>query len=347
MKNLNYLFYSIILFAFSSCFMDASSDSDFGDKVVNIYTDRHYPLDDTLYANFEKEFGIKVNVVKGNSEDLLSRIAKEGKDTKADLLITADVGRLVQAKQAGFFQAIDSFDELKDVDNHLFDEEGYWFGLTKRARVIVYAKDRVSINDLSTYEDLTHSKWEGKIAIRSKNNVYNQSLLASIIAANGEEKALEWVKGIVNNFYQSPSGNDRDQVKAIYMGKADLAIVNTYYIGKMLTSDDVEEQNAAQSIGLFYPNQSDRGAHINVSGAGVLSSAKNTENAVRLIQFLLRPSVQQQFAELNFEFPVHKNVSSSELVSAWGTFKEDQIALSKIGELNTLAIKLFDKGGWK
>lgn len=333
----------------SSCFSGGTEEtaSTEEQQVVNIYTDRHYPIDDTLYAKFEKLHNIKVNVVKGKSEDLLSRIEKEGETTKADLLITADVGRLYQAKSAGFFQQIDLSNSLENVPAHLYDNDYNWFGLTKRARIIVYAKDRVEDGSILNYEDLLNKEWEGKIAVRSKENVYNQSLLASIIANVGEEAALEWVQGVVSNMYQAPKGNDRDQVKAVYAGKADLAIVNTYYVGQMLNSDDEVERLAANSIKVLYPNQDNRGAHINVSGGGVLKFSQNKENAKKLLEFLLEKESQKVFAEANYEFPVHKEVEASEDVQSWGDFKEDQTPLSKIGELNTKAIKLFDKGVWK
>ena len=340
---------SILLLATTllGCFSNSSNKSTEDFQVVNIYTDRHYPIDDTIYKTFENEYNIKVNVVKGKSEDLLSRIDKEGSSTKADLFITADIGRLFQAKKADFFKAINPPEELVNVPDYLYDEEGYWFGLTKRARVIVYAHDRISSEELSTYEDLMHPKWKGKIAVRSKENVYNQSLLAGIIAANGSDKSLEWVKGIVDNMYQSPKGNDRDQVKAVYAGKADIAIVNTYYIGQMLYSDDQLERKAAQSVTVFYPNQDGRGAHINVSGGGVLKHAKNAKNAEKLLAYLLEPNAQKLFAQANYEFPVNKTIPISHELITWGEFKEDKVDLNKIGQLNTSAIKLFDKGGWK
>lgn len=342
--------YILLFLLASSCFQnttDTSGSNSESKGVVNIYTDRHYPIDDSIYLTFEKEYGIKVNVVKGKSEDLLSRIKKEGSSTKADLLITADVGRLHQAKEAQFFQAIDTPEELVNVSPYLYDEENYWFGLTKRARIIVYSNDRVDKKDLSTYEALTDKKWKGRLAIRSKENVYNQSLLASIIIANGEDSSYNWVKGMVKNMYQSPKGNDRDQVKAIYAGKADVAIVNTYYVGKMLNSDDQQERKAAESVSVFYPNQSGRGSHINISGGGVLRHSKNKNNAEKLLNYLLTNEVQELFSKANFEFPVNRNVSISEQVLAWGDFKEDSVKLSEIGKYNTAAIKLFDKGGWK
>lgn len=339
------LFFLVI---FSACFHDASQNNSVeSDEVINIYTDRHYPIDDTLFARFEKEYGIKINVVKGDALELLARLDKEGSSTKADLFITTDVARIVQAKSSGIFKSIEHPENCSNVPAYLYDKEGYWFGLTKRARVIVYSKERVQLGEILNYEDLMNEKWKGKVAIRSKDNVYNQSLLASVIAANGKEVALDWVKGVVANSYQEPSGNDRDQVKAIYAGKADVALVNTYYIGKMLTSDDSLEVAAGRSVAILYPNQNNRGAHVNISGVGVVKSSENTENASKLINYLLSDEVQKLYAEANFEFPVSQNVKVSNIVAEWGDFKEDNVTLGEIGSLNTEAIKLFDEGGWK
>lgn len=265
----------------------------------------------------------------------------------ADIYFTADVARLYQAQEAGFFQ--NSSSEVLDsiIPSYLREENGKWYGLTKRARIIAYAKDRVDTSMLSTYEDLANEKWHGKIAVRASNNVYNQSLLASIIANNGEETALAWATGVVNNMYQEPSGNDRDQVKAVFAEKADLAIVNTYYVGKLLNSQDALEKEAGESVNIFFPNQEGRGTHINISGLGILNGAKHADNALKLIEFLAQERAQEQLAEANYEFPVNANVPASELVQSWGTFKEDTLSLQKIGALNATAIQMFDKAGWK
>ena len=340
------LFVFSLLTILSSCFVDDTQNVQ-GEQVVNIYTDRHYDIDDVIFEKFTKETGIKVNVVEGKASDLLQRIELEGDSTRADIFFTSDVGRLVQADQKGIFGSVTSPILDENIPSHLKSSEGKWFGLTKRARIIVYRKDSISPDDLSTYEDLTKPKWAGRIAIRQSNNVYNQSLLASIIAANGEDSAARWVKGVVANMYQDPSGNDRDQVKAIYAGKADVAVVNTYYIGKMLNSENELEVKAGESVGVFYPNQNGRGAHINVSGAGVTKNSSNKVNAIKFIEFLSGEEVQGEFDEANYEFPVNPKVSPSGVVTSWGEFKEDTVPLETIGENNSKAIELFDKGGWK
>lgn len=340
----------VLLLFLNACFFDENKAvSENGELVqtINIYSDRHYPIDDTIYSTFERLHGVKINLVKGKSEDLLARIEKEDKSTKADLLITSDVGRLIQAKNAGFFQSFPSIENTKHLPGKLIDSDRQWIGLTKRARIIVYHKDRVKKDQLSNYEDLVNEKWKGRIAVRSKENVYNQSLLASIIVHNGEKEALEWVKGLVANMGRPPKGNDRDQVKLVYSGVADLAIVNTYYLGKMLFSDDINERMAAQNVEVFYPNQEGRGAHINVSGVGYIKWSDKTEIIAEFVNFLLSEEIQKHYANANFEFPANANVEVNETVKSWGDFKEDDIALTKIGELNTTAIKIFDKGGWK
>ena len=336
--------------ALNSCFFDENESigSDGNTKTtLNIYSDRHYPIDDTIYATFERLHDVKINLVKGKSEDLLSRLNKEGSATKADLLVTADAGRLVQAKNAGLLKHFKEIENLSNVPAYLFDEEKYWIALTKRARIIVYDKERVDRSELSTYEDLINEKWKGRIAVRSKENVYNQSLLASILANNGKEKALNWVKGVVGNMARPPKGNDRDQIKHIYNKGADIAIVNTYYVGKMLESDDKNERLAAESIGVFFPNQENRGAHINISGVGLVKASKKDDLASELVDFLLSHDIQTHYAKANFEYPVIEGVPLHQIVQEWGDFEQDQLPLNKIGELNTEAIKLFDIGGWK
>ncbi len=316
-------------------------------KVVNLYTDRHYDTDQQLYDTFEQETGIKVNVVEGKSDELIERLSREGQDTQADLLITADAGRLHRAKEQGLLQTVDNEVLFKNIPENLRDNENQWFGLTVRARVLVYAKDRINPTELSSYEDLTDPKWKGKILVRSSTNVYNQSLLASFIELNGEEKAKEWAKGIVANMARGPEGNDRDQAKAVVAGIGDIAIMNTYYVGKMLDSIDAEEVKVAEKVGVFFPDQDGAGTHINVSGVGLTKYSKNTDSAVRLIEFLSGKQAQSQFAEANFEYPVNPSVEPSELLKSWGDFTPQSINLSKLGIYNKRASEIFDEIGWK
>lgn len=315
---------------------------------VNLYSHRHYDSDKLLYKDFEKKSGIKVNVVKAKAGELISRLENEGKNTPADLFITADVANLTQAEERDLFQSVNSKILNESVPKHLRDKDNKWFALTKRARVIVYVKDRVNPNELSTYEDLSNPKWKGKIMARSSSNTYNQSLLGSIIANDGEKKATTWAKGVLANMAKPPKGNDRYQVKAIANGIGDIAIVNTYYIGKMLTNKkDKDQVEAAKKVAIFFPNQNDRGTHINISGIGLIKYSKNRENAIKFMEYLVSPEAQKIFAQANFEYPILKSIEPSEIVKSWGSFKEDSLLIEKVGENNAKAVKIFDKVGWK
>ncbi len=314
---------------------------------VNVYTHRHYAADQELFAQFEKETGIKVNVVNAKADELMQKMTSEGEQSPADVLITVDAGRLVRAKDKGLLQGVTSTTLDKNIPAHLRDTDNAWFALTKRARVIVYAKDRVKPEALSTYEELTSDKWKKKILIRSSSNIYNQSLLASIIAHDGVEKAKAWAEGMVANMARTPKGNDRDQVKAVVGGEGDIAVVNTYYIGKLLNSKNPEEVKAGEGVGIFFPNQDGRGTHINVSGAGVAKYAPNKENAIKFIEFLSSKAAQEVFATANYEYPVNPEVKASELLTSWGAFKEDVLPLAKLGENNKKAVITFDEAGWQ
>lgn len=314
---------------------------------VNVYTHRHYPPDQELFATFEKETGIKVNVVNASADELIQKMTFEGEESPADVLITVDAGRLVRAKEKGLLQSISSPKLDSIIPSHLKDEDKQWFALTKRARIIAYAKDRVSADQLSTYEDLASENWKNKILIRSSGNIYNQSLMASLIANLGEEAARDWATKMVSNMARDPKGNDRDQVKAVVAGEGDLAVVNTYYIGKLINSEDPEEVKAGNGIQIFFPNQEDRGTHINISGAGVAKYAPNKPNAIRFIEFLASKQAQAVFAEANYEYPVHPEVQPSALLQSWGQFKEDELSLSQLGIKNKEAVIIFDEVGWK
>ncbi len=316
-------------------------------KTITLYTHRHYDTDKTIFENFTKETGIEIQVVKASADELIQKMESEGTNSPADVLITVDAGRLVRAKSKGLLQPIQSETLDKTIPNYLKDTDSQWFGLTKRARVIVYDTSIINKDDLSTYEDLIEPKWKGKLLIRQSNNIYNQSLLASIIANNGEEKAEMWATGMVNNFARTPSGNDRDQVKAIAAKDGELAIINTYYLGRMLNSTDPVEKKAAEMVSVFFPNQNDRGTHINVSGIGVAKHAPNKEDAIKFIEYLVSKEVQEIFAKANYEYPVNSEAEISEVLKSWGEFKEDKLPLNKLGELNKSAVITFDKAGWK
>jgi len=314
---------------------------------VNIYSHRHYDTDKKLYELFEQETGIKVNTVRAKANELMKRMESEGKNSPADIFITSDAGRLHLAQKNGLLQTINSKVLNEAIPEHLRQKDGYWFALTKRARVVVYNKDVVDPSTLSTYDALTDASLKGKVLVREASNIYNQSLLASMIANKGEEKAKAWAKGIVNNFARTPRGSDRDQMKAVAANVGDLAIVNTYYLGKLLNSDKRAEVEVGKKMGVFFPNQKTTGAHINISGAGVAKYSKNKENAVKLLEFLVSPKAQSMFAEANFEYPVNKKVQPSKLLQSWGTFKEDSLDLENLGKYNAQAVKIFNEVNWK
>jgi len=253
----------------------------------------------------------------------------------------------VRAKERGLLQPIQSEVLNANIPVNLRDSEGYWYSLTQRGRVIVYNKAKVKASELSTYEDLTSAKWKKRILVRPSDNIYNQSLLASIIAHKGEEAALQWAKGIVANMAREPKGNDRDQIYAVANGEGDVAIVNTYYLGQMLNSKEAADTIAAQKIGIFFPNQADRGTHVNVSGGGVAKYAPHKANAIKLLEFLSSDEAQKVFAEGNQEYPVKFGVPLSATLASWGTFKSDTLSIAELGRLNATAVKIFDAAGWK
>ena len=315
---------------------------------VNVYSGRKEKLIKPLLDRFTEQTGIKTNLVTAKADKLLTRLKNEGRNTPADVFITVDAGRLYRAKDAGVFATLDS-DVLKSsVPQHLRDPDAQWVGLSQRARVIFYAKDRVKPSELSTYEDLASDKWKRRVCIRGSDNIYNQSLVASMLAANGNNEAQKWANSLVQNMARPPKGGDRDQIKAAAAGQCDLAIANTYYYGAMLTNKkDSGQVKAAQSMGIFWPNQDSRGSHVNISGAGVTKHAKNPENALKLLEFLVSPESQKWYAEVNFEYPVIENAEISDLVKSWGEFKSDKVNLDVLGKNNAEAVRIMDRAGWK
>ncbi len=314
---------------------------------VNVYSHRHYDIDLELYQKFEERTGIKVNLIEGGSDELIERLERERAESPADILMTVDAGRLHRARQAGLLQPVSSQILEALVPAHLRDPDGYWFGLTQRARVIVYHPDRVDPAELSSYENLTDPRWRGRILIRSSSNIYNQSLLASMIANHGEAEARAWAEGMVRNFARTPKGNDRAQMTAVAAGDGDIAIVNTYYVGRMLNSSMNAEREVGERLRVFFPNQDGRGAHVNVSGAGITASSKNPEGARRLLEFLASEEAQRLWAHVNYEYPVNHNVDPAPLLQSWGELKADTLGLQMLGEHNTAAVKIFDQVGWR
>jgi iron(III) transport system substrate-binding protein len=337
------IFISTIL-VLSSCDNTAKDSNE-----INLYSQRHYKVDEKQYEAFEKETGIKINVVKANADELIERLKNEGKNSPADLFITVDAGKLQKAKDLDLLQKISSPIINQNVDSELRDVNGYWIPITYRARIIVYSKERVNVGELSTYSNLTNEKWRNKVLVRSSSNAYNQALLSSIVANRGEDAATSWASELVKNFARDPKGNDRDQVKAITAGQGDLAIVNSYYIGLLLSSENVEEIKAGNSVGVFFPNQGEgeTGSHINVSGIGLAKNAPNKENAIKLMEFLTSESAQKTYTNTSYEYPANPNVDPNEIVKKWGSFKKDNLDLNQLGVFRNKAIEIFDKSGWK
>ncbi|MCW8907437.1 MAG: Fe(3+) ABC transporter substrate-binding protein [Sedimenticola sp.] len=314
---------------------------------VNVYSARKEALIKPLLDRFTDQTGIKVNLVTGKADALLKRLTSEGANSPADLLITTDAGRLHRAKSAGVLQPVSSTTLNNTIPVSYRDPEGYWHGLSVRARVITYVKGKVTPDQLARYEDLADATWKGRICIRSSGNIYNQSLVASLLEANGEEATQAWANGMVGNMARKPKGGDRDQVKAAAAGVCDLAVVNTYYLGAMINSDDEKQREAAAKVAILWPNQEGRGAHVNVSGAGVTQSAKHREEAIRLLEFLVSEDSQAWYARVNHEYPVREGVEWSDTLKQWGQFKADNLNLSRLGINNPEAVRLMDRAGWK
>ena len=318
--------------------------SQAADEVVNIYSARKEALILPLLERFKQETGTDFKLVTGKADALLKRLELEGKLSPADVFITTDAGRLHRAKQVGVLQAVNSDVLNERIPVNLRDKDNQWFGMSERARPIIYAPDRVNPSELSTYEALTDSKWQGRICIRSSGNIYNQSLIVSMMEANGADKTEAWARGLVANFARPPAGGDTDQLKAAAAGLCDIAIANTYYLGRLLNSDKKRDRAIGEQLAVFWPNQGegDRGAHVNVSGAALTKHAKNTNAAQRLLEFMVTDESQQWYAEVNNEYPVVEGVAISATLQGFGQFKADTINLTVLGEKNADAVKLLE-----
>ena len=332
-----------IFFAFISSFALAAE--------VNVYSARHYDADIQLYEKFTASTGIKVNVVSGKDKALQKRITEEGADCIGDLYITADAGRLGAFQAKGMLQRAGWSKAIKDsVSNNFRSQQ--WVGIAKRARIMYYSPERVSANDLNgmTYEGLTDPKWKGRVVIRKHNNIYNQSLVASLIKNNGKTATATWAKGVVANMARDSKGNDRAQILAVAAGEADIAVANTYYHALMLSGKKgAEQQAAAKKVMPFFPNQQDRGTHMNISGAGMLKYAPNKANAVKLVEFLLTKEAQEHIVNNTFEYPMIVGVSPNELVpGADLSFKQDlKTSVKSYGDRQADAIEVMKAAGWK
>lgn len=331
MKNFCIIFSLFFLF---SC-ANQSNDE------LTIYTSRQPQLLEPILENFYQDTGIKVNLLSGNAQELMERIAAEGEQSKADIFMTVDAGVLWQATDRNIFSKINSFILEDNIPSYLRDPDSHWFGLSKRARTIVYSSDQFSEGDFSSYEDLAHPKWRGKLCLRTSKKVYNRSLMASMIDAYGYDQAKEIVSGWVANLATEVFSNDTNALKAVSSGQCGVTIVNTYYLARLL--DDPKYDN----LQLFWANQSGRGVHVNISGAGVVKTSKNKENAQKLLEYLSSDSAQDFYASANKEYPVLKEADIADSIKDWGSFIEDDINVSKLGSLQKEAVFLAQEVGYK
>ena len=318
------------------------------DKTLNLYSSRHYSTDEALYANFTKLTGIRINRIEGPEDALLERIKNEGAASPADVLVTVDAGRLWRAEQMGLFQPVKSAVLDARIPAQLRHPDGLWFGFSTRARVIIYAKDRVKPGEISNYEDLADPKWKGKICIRSSSNMYNLSLMSSLIEHLGEAKAEAWAKGVVANFARSPKGGDTDQIRAVAAGECALSLVNTYYYVRLMKSTKADDRAAIERVGMVWPNQAGHGTHINISGAGVLKTAPNRAAAVMFLEYLAGDEAQRYFAGGNNEFTAVNSVSiDNRELDSLGKFKADALNVGALGRNQPAAQRVYDRAGWR
>jgi iron(III) transport system substrate-binding protein len=315
---------------------------------LNLYSARHYNTDEALYGNFADLSGVKINRIDAEPDPLLERLRAEGDKSPCDVLITTDAGRIERARQLGVLQPVISEVLAKSVPAHLRDPDNSWFGFSVRARVIVYSKERVPAADAPrNYEDLADAKWKGKLLIRPSGHIYNQSLVGSLLAADGPERVEAWAKGVAANLARPPRGGDTDQIKAVAAGEGDLALVNTYYFVNLMRSKKPEDRAIAAKCAVMFPNQSNRGTHVNISGGAVAKHAPNKAAAVRFLEYLVSPQAQRYFAEGNSEFPVVAGVELSPELKSLGSFKQDQLNARVFAQNNAEALKLMDRAGWK
>lgn len=318
-----------------------------GAAEINIYSSRHYQTDEKLYSDFTKQTGIKINRIEGSGDKLIARLKSEGKNSPADVLITVDAGNLWRANQEGLFLPIKSETIEKRVPANLRHPQGHWVGFSTRARLIFVDKTKVQPGAIQSYEDLADPKWKGKVCIRSSSNMYNLSLMGSLIAHHGEAKAESWAKGVVANFARQPKGGDTDQIKAIAAGECEIAVANSYYFIRLVKSTKDADKKVVAKVNAIFPNQNNRGTHVNISGAGVMKNAPHKAEAVKFLEYLTSPSAQEYFASGNNEYPVVAGVKIDPALAALGDFKTDTVNVAVYGENQPTAQKIYDRAGWK
>lgn len=314
---------------------------------VNVYSARHYDTDLELYDNFTEDTGIEINLIEGGSDELIERMNSEGVNSPADVLITVDAGRLWRAKEAGVLQPFESEQLNEVVPQELRDRDDTWVGLSRRVRGIVYHTERVSPDELAGYWDLADDEWEGRVCIRSSNNIYNQSLVASLIETHGVDDTEEWATGFVENFARSPQGGDTDQIRAVAAGVCDVAVVNHYYLARLMNSDQEEDREVAGQVAMHFPSEENGGTHVNISGAGIAVNSPNVDNAIRFLEYLATEEAQRLYAIGNNEFPIIDGMELPTVLDQFGTFESDAVNVTSYGENNPEAIRLMDRAGWR
>ncbi|MEX0730009.1 MAG: Fe(3+) ABC transporter substrate-binding protein [Aquisalimonadaceae bacterium] len=314
---------------------------------VNVYSARHYDSDEALYSAFTEKTGIEVRVLQGDSDQLIERIRREGAASPADVLITVDAGRLWRAEEADVLQPVASDTLSRRIPDYLRHPDGLWFGFSQRMRLIFYNKEAFDPSLISDYEDLADPKFKGQICIRSSTNVYNQSLVASMIDAHGRDGALDWVNGLVGNLARPPQGGDTDQIKGVAAGECEIGVANHYYYVRLLKSDKADDRRVADQVGIIFPNQDNRGVHVNIGGAGVVKGAPNRDNAIRLLEYLASDDAQAQFAKGNYEFPVVDDAAVDPVLESWGEIKTDDLNVGTLGRNNPEAVRIADEAGWR
>ena len=326
------------------------SNDEGQNEEVNIYTSRHYDADDLLYEEFTKKTGIKVNIISGKGSALIERLKAEGTNSPGDVFFTVDAGNLANFQKQGFLQSIQSETIKQAVPVELRGKNDEWVAVAKRARVIFYNPELVTENEIKdiNYEDLANDMWKGRVVIRSSSNMYNQSLVSSLISNLGIDQTEKWAMSLVSNFARKPQGNDRSQIMAVANKEASIAIANTYYIGIMLSGKGGKDQlNAAKKVKIAFPNQNNRGAHVNISGGGVLKYSPNRDNAEKFLEFLLSEEAQKHIVNNTFEYPVLESVKPHPLIENFGDFKMDKTSVADFGKYNPDAVKLMDRVKWQ
>ena len=349
MKINKFLLLALLIVPITLVFLN-NTNEEVQNEEVNIYTSRHYDADNLLYEQFTKKTGIKVNIISGKGSALIERLKAEGINSPGDVFFTVDAGNLANFQKQGFLQSIQSEIIKQSVPVELRGENDEWVAVAKRARVIFYNPELVSEGEIKdiNYEDLASDVWKNGIAIRSSSNMYNQSLVSSLISNLGIDETEKWAKGLVSNFARKPQGNDRSQIMAVANKEASIAIANTYYIGIMLSGKGGKEQlNAAQKVKIVFPNQNNRGTHINVSGGGVLKHSPNRENAEKFLEFLLSEEAQVHIVNNTFEYPVLESVKPHPIIESFGDFKMDKTSIADFGKYNPEAVKLMDRVSWQ